>query len=355
MLFTYRGSSILSMAGKAGKTDICLSRPPVFTRLEPDCIYLQMKSIEILKRAYGEFGVGAFNVFNAEQVMGVFEGAATASAPVLVAITPAARRYLYPWVLEGMVRGAAKAYPDVEFAVHLDHGDYMHCLSSIDSEFYSSVMFDASREDFEQNVNLTREIVEKAHPAGVSVEAELGVLGGVEDGLSVSEKKARYTDPAKAVEFVERTGCDSLAVAVGTSHGAYKFKGSGSLEMDILDELREKLPGFPLVLHGASAVPRREVDRINRAGGNLSAKASGVPDEQVREAIRRGVCKVNIATDMRLIWARRHREFFRDNPDGFDPVVPGKGYINDLAEFVAEKCEMLGSSGRARLSEPALD
>ena len=314
-----------------------------------------IKSIGILKRAYGEFGIGAFNVFNAEQVTGVFEGAATARAPVLVAITPAARRYLYPWVLEGMVRGAAKVYPDVEFSVHLDHGDYMHCLSCIDSEFYSSVMFDASHEEFELNVNLTREIVEKAHAGGVSVEAELGVLGGVEDDISISEKRARYTDPVKAVEFVERTGCDSLAVAVGTSHGAYKFKGSGSLEMDILDELKERLPGFPLVLHGASAVPRREVERINSAGGKLSVKASGVPDKQVKEAIKRGVCKVNIATDMRLIWARSHREFFRDKPEGFDPAVPGKGYMNDLAAFVAEKCEMLGSSGKSAVPGPAAE
>ncbi len=309
-----------------------------------------MKSIEILKRAYGEFGVGAFNVFNAEQVTGVFEGAARASSPVLVAITPAARRYLYPWILEGLVRGAARAYPDVEFAVHLDHGDSIHCRSAIDSEFYSSVMIDASHENFERNIAITREIVDLAHPAGVAVEAELGILGGVEDDISVSARKARFTDPARAAEFVEKTGCDSLAVAVGTSHGAYKFEGSGSLELEILDRLREILPGFPLVLHGASAVPRQEVERINRAGGKLSVKASGVPDEQVKEAIKRGVCKINIATDMRLIWARRHREFFRDDPGAFDPVLPGKGYISDLAEFVADKCEMLGSSGRALLS-----
>ena len=309
-----------------------------------------MKSIEILKRAYGEFGVGAFNVFNAEQVTGVFEGAARASSPVLVAITPAARRYLYPWILEGLVRGAARAYPDVEFAVHLDHGDSIHCRSAIDSEFYSSVMIDASHENFERNIAITREIVDLAHPAGVAVEAELGILGGVEDDISVSARKARYTDPARAAEFVEKTGCDSLAVAVGTSHGAYKFEGSGSLELEILDRLGEILPGFPLVLHGASAVPRQEVERINRAGGKLSVKASGVPDEQVKEAIKRGVCKINIATDMRLIWARRHREFFRDDPGAFDPVLPGKGYISDLAEFVADKCGMLGSSGRALLS-----
>ena len=306
-----------------------------------------MKSIELMKRGYGQFAVAAFNVFNAEQVTGVFEGAARSCSPVLVAITPAARRFLYPWILEGMVRGAARAYPDVEFAVHLDHGDLLHCRSAIDSGFYSSVMIDASHEDFERNISMTKEIADLAHAAGVGVEAELGVVGGVEDDISVSAKRARFTDPEKAVEFVERSGCDSLAVAVGTSHGAYKFEGAGSLEMEILEELGRKLPGFPLVLHGASAVPLDEVSRINQAGGKLSVKASGVPDDQVKQAVKRGVCKVNIATDMRLIWARRYREFFRDNPEKFDPIAPGANYINDLAGFVAGKCEMLGSAGKA--------
>jgi len=306
-----------------------------------------MKSIDILRRAYGEYGIGAFNVFTAEQVSGVFEGAARAGAPVLVAITPAARRYLFPWVLEGMVRGASRVYPDVEFAVHLDHGDTLHCLSAIDSGFYSSVMIDASREDFETNIILTREVVLKAHERGVSVEAELGVLGGVEDDISVGKEASRFTDPGKAAEFVERTGCDSLAVAVGTSHGAYKFKGEGSLEMALLEDLQSRLPGFPLVLHGASAVPAAEVERINRSGGRLFVGASGVPDGQIREAVKMGVCKVNIATDMRLVWARCHREFFQDHPDGFDPIIPGREYIGELAEFVAAKCELLGSAGRA--------
>jgi len=311
-----------------------------------------MESIDILKRAYRKYGVGAFNVFSAEQVTGVFEGAAAARAPVLVAITPAARRYLYPWVLEGMIRGAARVYPDVEFAVHLDHGDFRHCLSCIDSGFYSSVMIDASHEDFETNIAMTREVVEQAHPRGVAVEAELGVVGGVEDDISVSARRARYTDPSRAGEFVERTGCDSLAVAVGTSHGAYKFEGAGTLELEILEELGRKLPGFPLVLHGASAVPGAEIERINAAGGRIPLHASGVPDDQIREAVQRGVCKVNIATDMRLIWARCHREFFRDNPGGFDLTIPGKGYIRDLAEFVAGKCSLLGSSGQVLHSPP---
>lgn len=306
-----------------------------------------MKSIDILRRAYGNYGVGAFNVFNAEQVSGVFEGAARAGAPVLVAITPAARRYLFPWVLEGMVLGASRAYPDVEFAVHLDHGDTLHCLSAIDSGFYSSVMIDASHEDFETNISATREIVLRAHDAGVSVEAELGVLAGIEDDIAIREGESRYTDPGKAAEFVERTGCDSLAVAVGTSHGAYKFQGEGSLRLDLLEELQASIPDFPLVLHGASAVPAGEVERINKSGGKLTVGASGVPDSQIKEAVKKGVCKINIATDMRLVWARCHREFFQRCPEGFDPIVPGREYIDELAEFVAGKCKLLGSAGKS--------
>lgn len=307
--------------------------------------------MEMLKKTYGDYAIGAFNVFTIEQVAGVFEGASRAKAPIMVAVTPAARLYLDPAVLEGAIRGAALAYPGVEFSVHLDHGDIPHCLSAIRSGFYSSVMIDASHEDFSTNISMTREIVEEAHSRGVSVEAELGVLGGAEDRRFVEERLAGYTDPEQAFEFVERTGCDSLAVAVGTSHGAYKFAGSGRLKMDILGRIQEKLPGFPLVLHGASAVPAGEIERINRAGGRISTKASGVPESQIQEAIRRGVCKINIATDMRLIWARCHREFFRDRPEEFDPLLPGSQYISELAEFVAGKCRMLGSAGRASVGE----
>ncbi len=297
--------------------------------------------------AYRKFGVGAFNIFSAEQVLAVFRGAQRSSAPVILQITPVARDYLPPEILEGMIRGAEKMYPDVVHSVHLDHGNRAHCLDAIESGVYSSVMIDASSEEFDTNIAMTKEIVEKAHAHGIDVEAELGVLSGVEDDVTVETHRARYTDPDQAAEFVARTGCDSLAVAIGTRHGAYKFSGSARLKTDILTELAHKLPGFPLVLHGASAVSKEEVKRINAAGGELCMAAAGVPASEIRDAIGLGVCKINIATDMRLIWARVHREFFKQTPERFDMVVPGTAYLDALTLFVADKCQLLGAAGQA--------
>ncbi len=301
---------------------------------------------KIYRTAYRKFGVGAFNVFNAEQVHGVFRGARRAAAPVIVQLTPVARDYLHPEMLQGMIQAADKIYPGVIYTVHLDHGNYQHCAEAIDSGYYQSVMIDASHESFADNIRITAEIVKKAHARGIAVEAELGVLSGVEDHLSTEEKSARYTDPRLAAEFVKRTGCDSLAVAVGTSHGAYKFSGGDGLQLDILSEIRDKIPGFPLVLHGASAVPQDEVVRINQAGGTIREGARGTGEAELLEAVRTGVCKINIATDMRLIWTRIHREFFRDTPEKFDLVVPGREYMNALETFVAAKCTFLGSNNQ---------
>ena len=205
-------------------------------------------------------------------------------------------------------------------------------------------MIDASHESFEENIRITSEIVAKAHAKGIAVEAELGVLSGVEDHISIEEKHALYTDPRQAEEFVHRTGCDSLAVAAGTSHGAYKFSGGQGLQLNILAEIQQRIPGFPLVLHGASAVPCEEVNRINLAGGKIREDAKGADDLELLEAIRYGVCKINIATDMRLIWTRIHREFFRDTPELFDMVVPGRAYMNALETFVSQKCTFLKSN-----------
>lgn len=297
--------------------------------------------------AYRKFGVGAFNVFSAEQVYAVFRGSQRSNSPVIIQITPVARDYLCPEILEGMIRGAEKAYPEVVHSVHLDHGNRAHCLDAIESGFYSSVMIDASGEEFDTNSAITKEIVDKAHAHGIVVEAELGVLSGIEDDITVDASGACYTDPDRAVEFVSRTACDSLAVAIGTSHGAYKFSGNAKLRTDILDRIGHQLPGFPLVLHGASAVPWDDVERINAAGGELRMSAAGVPDAEILEAIRLGVCKINIATDMRLLWTRIHREFFGKSPEKFDMVVPGTDYINALSTFVAEKCKLLGAAGQA--------
>ena len=302
---------------------------------------------QLFNAAYGNFGIGAFNVFNAEQVHAVFQGAHSSNSPVIIQITPVTRNYLCPEMLDGMIRGAEAVYPEVVYSAHLDHGNRAHCLDAIESGYYSSVMIDASSEAFETNIAMTRDIVEKAHAHGIAVEAELGVLSGIEDATAVKLDKACYTDPDKAVEFVARTGCDSLAVAIGTSHGAYKFSGNAKLKIEILEAINRRLPGFPLVLHGASAVPTEEVQRINAAGGELCLSAAGVPESEIKAAIGLGVCKINIATDMRLIWTRVHREFFKESPEKFDMVVPGTEYMNALSLFVVEKCRLLGAAGKA--------
>lgn len=301
---------------------------------------------KLYQQAYGKFGIGAFNVFNAEQVHGIFRGAKKAEAPVIIQLTPVARNYIHPEILEGIISAAAKIYPEVDFSVHLDHGNYDHCCNAINSGYYNSVMIDASHELFEENVRVTGDIVRRAHSGGIPVEAELGVLSGTEDHLSVEGRHSRFTDPQQAEEFIRRTKCDSLAVAVGTSHGAYKFSGREGLQLNILAEIQKRVPGFPLVLHGASAVPHEEVNRINLAGGKIREDARGADDNELLEAIKFGVCKINIATDMRLIWTRIHREFFRDTPEKFDLVIPGQEYMDVLEMFVAEKCKFLKSNNQ---------
>ncbi|MBN1466523.1 class II fructose-bisphosphate aldolase [candidate division KSB1 bacterium] len=310
---------------------------------------MQISTAQLFHQAYGTFAIGAFNVFTMEQVLGLFKGAAESAAPIIVAVTPVARRYASPGMMAAMVKAASNLYPDVVFAVHLDHGDRNHCADAIESGDYHSVMIDASYETFDKNIAFTSEIVRKAHAVSMHVEAELGLLSGIEDDVNIADKQALYTDPEQALEFVQRTQCDSLAVAVGTSHGAYKFSGGSGLRLEILQQIGKKLPGFPLVLHGASAVPHDEIERINAAGGALKSSAQGANPDELQRAISLGVCKINIATDARLIWTRVHREFFRDHPDKFDPIVPGQHYMSDYAEFVGVKCQLLGANGKARL------
>jgi fructose-bisphosphate aldolase class II len=296
---------------------------------------------KILSEAYGRYGVCAFNVFNAEQLHGVFRGARKAGSPVILQLTPVARDYMQPLMLTQMIRAAESLYPEVTFGVHLDHGNEAHCLKAIETGDYSSVMIDASYEAFEENIRITKEIVKEAHEKGIWVEAELGVLSGTEDQLSINNGDALYTDPLRVEEFVQRTSCDSLAVAVGTSHGAYKFSGGSGLRLDILEKIQCRLPGYPLVLHGASSVPYDEIIRINHAGGRLKENAKGINEKDLLQAIALGVCKINIATDFRLIWTRVCREFFMEQPEQFDPVIPGRTYMDALEDFVAGKCRML--------------
>jgi fructose-bisphosphate aldolase class II len=302
---------------------------------------------EFFKKCYGKYAIAAVNVFTMEQVHALFRAGEKANAPFLVQITPAARNYAHSKMLSAMVRAASKIYPKAVFALHLDHGNEEHALDAIASNKYNSVMIDASHDNFDKNVERTRAIVKEAHKKNVSVEAELGVLSGVEDDISVDEKEARYTKPSEVEKFVQKTQCDSLAVAVGTSHGAYKFSGGEGIQFNILEEIQQRLPHFPIVLHGGSAVNEEEIGRINRSGGALSEGASGVSPKEIAKSIAYGVCKINIATDTRLLWARVHREFFRDTPELFDPVVPGKKYMEANEAFMLEKFELLGATGKA--------
>ena len=309
---------------------------------------------ELFKVAYGHFAIGAYNINNMEQTLGLFQGNLDSQSPFIVQISRGARKYARVKMLEGLIRAAEELFPEAIFAVHLDHGDEAACYDCIDSGFYSSVMIDASHEPFEENVAITQRVVERAHARGISVEAELGMLGGVEEDIAVDEKHAQLTDPDEATEFVRLTGCDSLAVAIGTSHGAYKFRGRQGLHFDRLAEIQKRLIGFPLVMHGSSSVPRQEVERINAAGGALDPSARGVDEDEFAKAVPLGVTKVNIDTDGRLVWTRVHREFFRDEPEKFDFRSPGKIYVAEYARFIAHKNEKLSSAGRLEEVRAAL-
>ncbi|WP_257666854.1 class II fructose-bisphosphate aldolase [Parapedobacter tibetensis] len=301
----------------------------------------------LFNHCYGQYGIAAINVFTLEQVLGVFRAASNANAPFIIQTTPVARDYATPELLIGMIHTAATLYPDTVFAIHLDHGVEAHIGHALESGHYTSVMIDASHDPLQTNIDRTRRVVQQAHEKGIWVEAELGVLSGVEDGLSVEAEMARYTQPAEAAFFVKETQCDSLAIAIGTSHGAYKFSGGKGLQFDALKKIQTVLPGYPLVLHGASAVDPLEVDRVVKAGGQMEKDAKGVSDDEVRRAIQLGICKINIATDLRVLWARVHREFFRDYPNQFDPIAPGKVYINELEKLCTRKFEAYGAVGKA--------
>lgn len=300
---------------------------------------------QLFKIAYGKFAIGAYNINNVEQAIGLFDGNLRAQAPFIIQISKGARKYAGVKMLEGLIRACDETFPDAVYAVHLDHGDEKTCYDCIDSGFYSSVMIDASHESFERNIEITRAVVERAHVKGVSVEAELGMLGGVEEHVKVDEKDARLTDPDDAKIFVERSGCDSLAVAIGTSHGAYKFMGTQGLHFERIAEIQKRLPGYPLVMHGSSSVPQEEVMRINNAGGKLDPSAKGVDENQFARAAELGVTKVNIDTDGRLVWTRVHREFFRDQPQKFDFREPGEVFKKEYAAFIHHKATKLGSAG----------
>jgi fructose-bisphosphate aldolase class II len=300
---------------------------------------------KLFEAAYGKYAIGAYNINNLEQTMGLFRGNLDSKAPFIIQISKGARKYTHKLMLEGIIRAADSVFPEAIFAVHLDHGDEETAMDCINSGFYSSVMIDASHETYEKNIEITKRVVDAAHAKGIVVEAELGQLGGVEEHVKVSEADAKLTDPEQAKDFVTRTGCDSLAVAIGTSHGAFKFSGAQVLRLDVLAEIQKRLPGYPLVLHGSSSVPQDEVSRINAAGGNL-AGARGVDADQFLPAAKLGVTKINIDTDGRLVWTRVHREYFNEHPEVFDMRPIGKVFMEEYAKYIVGKNEKLGSAGQ---------
>ncbi len=299
----------------------------------------------LFEHAYGKYALGAYNINNLEQTMGLFRGCIDSQAPFIIQISKGARAYTDKHMLEAIIRTAGDIFPESLFAVHIDHGDEQTCYDAISSGFYSSVMIDASHESFEENVAITKRVVEAAHAKGISVEAELGMLGGVEEDIKVDEKNSCLTDPEEAHAFVHASGCDSLACAIGTSHGAYKFAGGQGIHFDRVAAIQAQLPGVPLVMHGSSSVPQDEVARINAAGGALKEGAKGVDPAQYLPAAKLGVCKVNIDTDGRLVWTRVLREYFKENPGEFDLRPPGKIFMAEYAKFIASRNVLLGSAG----------
>ena len=317
-------------------------------------------STEMFKKAYnGGYAVGAFNVNNMEIIQGITEACREEHAPVILQVSKGARAYANRTYLVKLVEAAVIECPDIPIVLHLDHGDtFETCKSCIDDGF-TSVMIDCSSKPFEENIEITKQVVEYAHAHGVVVEAELGTLAGIEDEVKVAADAASYTRPEEVEEFVSRTGCDSLAIAIGTSHGAYKFTAAQCtrnekgvlvpppLRFDVLHECEKRLPGFPIVLHGSSSVPQEYVKMVNENGGKMP-DAVGIPEEQLREAARSAVCKINIDSDLRLAMTGTIRQFFNEHPEKFDPREYLKPARANIKEVVRHKLvDVLGCAGKA--------
>ena len=317
-------------------------------------------STEMFKKAYeGGYAIGAFNVNNMEIIQGITEAAKECNAPVILQVSKGARAYANHTYLMKLVEAAVIECPEIPIVLHLDHGpDFETCKACIDGGF-TSVMIDASSKPFEENIEITRKVVEYAHDHGVVVEAELGTLAGIEDDVKVAAHAASYTRPEEVEEFVSKTGCDSLAIAIGTSHGAYKFtpeqctrneKGilvPPPLRFDVLEEVSKRLPGFPIVLHGSSSVPQDYVKMVNSHGGKMP-DAVGIPEEQLRHAAELSVCKINIDSDLRLAMTGTIRKFFEEHPDKFDPREYLKPARANIKELVRHKLvDVLGCAGKA--------
>ncbi len=293
------------------------------------------------------YAIGAFNVNNMEITQGIVDAIVSEKAPLILQISKGARSYAKMSYLRAIIDVAVKENPDIPIAMNLDHGDSFELCKQCVDDGFTSVMFDASHAPFEENIKLTKQVVEYAHANGVVVEAELGQLGGIEEHVKgVDDVMAHLTDPNQVVEFVEKTGVDSLAVAIGTSHGAYKFKAEPKLAFEVVEQVQEKLPGFPLVMHGSSSVPKEFKDLINKYGGAMP-DAMGVPEEAISKAAKMALCKVNIDTDLRMALTAKIREVFSTKPAEFDPrkyLGPGREAIT---EMVKRKLHVLGCAGKA--------
>ncbi|GAK50661.1 fructose-1,6-bisphosphate aldolase, class II [Candidatus Moduliflexus flocculans] len=306
-----------------------------------------VNSKALFEKAYKEgYAIGGFNVNNMELLQAIVEAGNEEKSPLILQVSEGARKYANPTYLVKLVE-AAVATSNIPIVLHLDHGDsFEMCKACVDDGF-TSVMIDASKYPFEKNIEITKKVVEYAHDKGVVVEAELGKLAGIEDAVNVSEKDAIYTNPEEVAEFVQKTNVDSLAIAIGTSHGAYKFKGEAKLDFDRLHRIEKMIPGFPIVLHGSSSVPQEYVQKCNQYGGNLPG-AKGVPEDMLREAARSAVCKINIDTDLRLVLTATIREVFAKTPGEFDPrkyLGPGRSAVKELVRHKIK--DVLGSAGKA--------
>jgi len=306
-----------------------------------------VNSKELFQKAYaGKYAIGGFNVNNMEILQGIVEAGNEEHSPLILQVSSGARKYASPVYLRKLVE-AAVATSDIPIVLHLDHGESVEMCKACVDDGFTSVMIDASKFPFEKNIEITKQVVEYAHARGVVVEAELGKLAGIEDHVSVTEKDAIYTNPAEVAEFVAKTKVDSLAIAIGTSHGAYKFKGEPKLDFERLHKIEQMIPGFPIVLHGSSSVPQELVAKCNKFGGQLPG-AKGVPEDMLREAARSAVCKINIDTDLRLAMTATIREVFATTPGEFDPrkyLGPGRAAIKELVRH--KIVSVLGSNGKA--------
>jgi fructose-bisphosphate aldolase class II len=305
---------------------------------------------KMFEMAYkNNYAIGAFNVNNMEITQGIVDAVAEEKSPLILQISRGARSYASMNYLKAIIDCAVEEHPELPICMHLDHGDtFESCKQCVDDGF-TSVMIDASHSSFEENIALTKQVVDYAHAHGVVVEAELGKLGGIEEdvvGVSADDVMNHLTDPDQVVEFVEKTGCDSLAIAIGTSHGAFKFKSAPKLAIDVLEKVEQKLPGFPLVMHGSSSVLKEFKDLINKYGGDMP-DACGVPEDAIAEAAKKAVCKINIDTDLRMALTAKIRQVFSESPAEFDPrkyLGPGRQAIKDM---VIHKLRILGCAGKA--------